>query len=224
MAKEIIFTEYDFTANEESFTPEELQTLTRLIHSGTPVFLAPIEIENEDQFESLHITQEHCRTWRIGSEKVLVHLTPTDEPTYRYLLNDLRAKHRQGYRSVRCMIPGAKKPLIRCPDTNKCSACPFGRKPEDRDPNTISWDELADSGVELEGHDRTVERLHAKLEYDEIRQQMIAEDPKIALAFEMKERDGMSVAEIAKALGGTDRQVYYLLQKARSIGAAYKKD
>lgn len=51
---------------------------------------------------------------------------------------------------------------------------------------------------------------------------MIAEDPKIALAFEMKERDGMAVAEISKALGVTDRQVYYLLQKAKAIGAAYK--
>lgn len=222
MAREINFAEYDYTENTERFTPEELQTLTRLIHSGTPVFLAPIEIENEDQFEALHITQEHCRTWSIGSEKVLVHLTPTDEPTYRYLLNELRSKHRQGYRSVRCMIPGKQKVLIRCPDTNKCSACPFGRKPEDRDPNVISWDELADAGVEPEGHDRTVERLHAKLEYDEIRRRMIAEDPKIALAFEMKERDGMGVAEIANALGVTDRQVYYLLQKARSIGTAYK--
>lgn len=172
--------------------------------------------------ETLNITRQHCRKWFIGSEEVLVHLTPTDEQTYRFLLNELRARHRNGYRSVRCMIPGKQKPLIRCPDTNKCSACPFGRRPEDRDPNTISWDELADTGMEPEGHDRTVERLHAKLEYDEIRQQMIAEDPKIALASEMKERDGMTVAEISKALGVTDRQVYYLLQKAKTIGAAYK--
>ena len=217
MAKEINYTEFDFT-------PEELDTLNRLIRTGTPIFLGPIEIEDSDQFETLHITQAHCRTWRIGSEQVLVHLTPVDEATYRFLLNELRAKHRNGYRSVRCLIPGKQKPLIRCPDTNKCSACPFGRKPEDRDPNTISWDELTDAGVEPEGHDRTVERLHAKLEYDEIRQQMIVEDPKIALAFEMKERDGMTVAEIAKALAVTDRQVYYLLQKARSIGAAYNKE
>lgn len=216
MAHEINYAGFDFT-------PGELDTLNRLIRTGTPVFLAPIEIETKDQYETLNITRQHCRTWRIGSEQVLVHLTPTDEATYRFLLNELRAKHRQGFRSVRCMIPGKQKPLIRCPDTNKCSSCPFGRKPEDRDPNTISWDELADTGVEPEGHDRTVERLHAKLEYDEIRQQMIAEDPKIALAFEMKERDGMTVAEIAKALGVKDRQVYYLIQKARSIGAAYNK-
>ncbi len=114
--------------------------------------------------------------------------------------------------------------MIRCPDCNSCRSCPYPDYRDKHQPNQISWDELADAGIELEGHDRTVERLHAKLEYDEIRQQMIVEDPKIALAFEMKERDGMSVAEIAKALGVTDRQVYYLIQKARSIGAAYNKD
>ena len=75
MAKEIHYEEFDFT-------PEELDTLNRLIRTGTPIFLGPIEIENSDQFETLHITQAHCRTWRIGSEQVLVHLTPVDEATY----------------------------------------------------------------------------------------------------------------------------------------------
>jgi len=223
MAKEINFAEYDFTANEERFTPEELRTLTRLIREGTRVFLAPIEIEDRSQFEALHITQEQCRTWRVGSEKVLVHLTPADEQTYTFLLNELRSKHRQGYRSIRCMVPGRQKPLVRCPDSNKCSACPYGRTPQDRDPNSISWEEFTENGLEPEDTDRTIERLHAKLEYDEIRRRMIAEDPLIALAFEMKERDDMTVDEIVTALGVTTRQVYYLLQKAKAIGAKFNK-
>ena len=110
MAKEFNFAEYDFAANEACSTPEELDTLKRLDRTGTPVFLAPIEIEDRNQFESLHITQAHCRTWRIGSEQVLVHLTPADEATYRFLLNELRSKHRKGYRSVRCMVPGRQQP------------------------------------------------------------------------------------------------------------------
>ena len=221
MAKEINYTEYDFTTNEERFTPEELRTLTRLIREGTRVFLAPIEILSKDQFEALCITREQCRTWYIGSEKVLVHLTPADEQTFKFLLNELRAKHRKGFRSVRCMIPGKQKALICCPDHFKCSDCPFGRKPEDRDPNEISWDEFTENGLEPDHDDRTIERLHAKLEYDEIRHRMVAEDPNIALAFEMKERDGMTVAEIANALGVTARQVYYLIQKVKTIGAEY---
>ena len=92
-----------------------------------------------------------------------------------------------------------------------------------RDPNSVSWEEFTEAGLEPEGTERTIERLPTKLEYDEIRCRMIVEDSRIALVFEMKERDDMSVDEIATTLGVTTRQVYYLLQKAKTIGAKYNR-
>ena len=221
MAKEFNFAEYDFAANEACFTPEELDTLKRLDRTGTPVFLAPIEIEDRNQFESLHITQAHCRTWRIGSEQVLVHLTPADEATYRFLLNELRTKHRKGYRSVRCMVPGRQKPLIRCPDTNKCSDCPYGRKPEDRDPNEISWDGLIEAGTEPKITDHTTPQAETELMYKELLDLMAREDPDIAKAYNWREHLGYDVKEIANKLQLSDRQVRYLLQKAETIRVKY---
>lgn len=38
------------------------------------------------------------------------------------------------------MVPG-KHGLIVCPDCNKCKCCPFGRKPEDRQPRVIILDD-----------------------------------------------------------------------------------
>ena len=65
----------------ERLTPTEAQTLAELNAAGIEVYAAPIEIEKkakdrQAQFESLEITQADCKTWRIGSEKIIVHLTP----------------------------------------------------------------------------------------------------------------------------------------------------
>ena len=63
----------------------------------------------------------------------------------------------------------------------------------------------------------------AKVQYEEIRQLMIREDPLIAQIFEMKEGSGMTVKEIAEILQITNRQVYYYQQKAQDIGRKYRE-
>ena len=194
----IIETTNDNTdVTETTISFEEIEHTTQLVKDGCVNYYAPIEIEHSGQLETLNITWNDCRTWHIGSERVTVYLCPADEATYRFLLGELRRKHRNGYRAVRCMVEGKLKPLIRCPESNKCSACPYGRKPEDREANIISWDGLIESGYEGEADNRMVEQLQAKLEYDEIRTLMDSENPIIAQVFEMKERDGFSVSEIA---------------------------
>lgn len=66
-----------------------------------------------------------------------------------------------------------------------------------------------------------IEQLHAKWEYEEIRKLMDAENPIIAVIFEMKERDGYSVAEISEQTDVTKRNVYYYLDRAKAIGQKY---
>ena len=57
-------------------------------------------------------------------------LTPSDEQTYHFLRDELRAKYRNEYRERRCMILGKLKPLIPCPEKNSCKNCPY---PQHRD-------------------------------------------------------------------------------------------
>ena len=221
----IIETTNDNTdVTETTISFEEIEHTTQLVKDGCVNYYAPIEIEHSGQLETLNITWNDCRTWHIGSERVTVYLCPADEATYRFLLGELRRKHRNGYRAVRCMVEGKLKPLIRCPESNKCSACPYGRKPEDREANIISWDGLIESGYEGEADNRMVEQLQAKLEYDEIRTLMDSKNPIIAQVFEMKERDGFSVSEIADRLHIKPRNVYYYLDRAKAIGKKYNKE
>ena len=215
MAKEIVW---------DSLTQEEAQTLENLRKNGIEIYAAPIEIEHKEQLETLGITKQECRTWYIGSEKVIVHLTPADKGTYHFLLDELRTRHRKKYRSRRCQIPGKNKPLIMCPECNRCSECPYPEYRDKHKANSISWDGLIESGYEGEADNCMVEQLQAKLEYDEIHTLMDSENPIIAQVFEMKERDGFSVSEIADRLHIKPRNVYYYLDRAKAIGKKYNKE
>ena len=210
MAKEIKW-------DNVTLTSDEVRTLNELRNQGKEVYAAPIEIEHGDQLESLGISWSQCRTWYIGNERITVHLTPSDEETYRFLLGELRARHRNDYRNSRCMVPG-KTRLIRCPENNSCSNCPFPGCCDHRQPNVISWEE----GIESENREMA-DLYEAKMQYEEIRQLMIREDPLIAQIFEMKEGSGMTVKEIAEILQITSRQVYYYLNKAQDIGRKYRE-
>lgn len=210
MAKEIKWENVPLTSDEK-------RTLNELRNNGKEVYAAPIEIEHSSQLESLGISWSQCRTWYIGNERITVHLTPSDEETYRFLLGELRARHRDDYRNSRCMIPG-KYHLIRCPECNSCRRCPFPEYRDQRQPTVISWDE----GIESDCREMA-ELYEAKVQYEEIRQLMIREDPLIAQVFELKEGSGMTVKEIADRIGLSIRQIYYYLQKAQDIGRKYRE-
>ena len=219
MAREIIW---------ERLTPTEAQTLAELNASGIEVYAAPIEIEEkkEDrkaQFKSLGITQDDCKTWHIGSKKVLVHLTPARKEIYDYMLNELRSKYRDAYRDRRCPVPGKYKGrLIMCPEHNRCSDCPFPEYRDRHKARIISRDALIESGYEGEVYTNTIDQLEARLQYKEIREKINKKNPLIIQVFEMKERDGLSNEEIAAALGITKRQTYYMYSKALAFGEKYK--
>ncbi len=139
MAKQIVW---------KDLTPSESRTLEQLKRAGKEIFEAPIEIESADQLHAMGLTWDQCRTWYFGTKRVTVHLTPSDEQTYRFLRDELRAKHRSEYRERRCMIPGKLKPLIPCPEKNSCKNCPYPQCRDSQLPD-LSWDEYVDvmSGV-----------------------------------------------------------------------------
>lgn len=215
MAKEIVW---------DCLTPEEAKTLADLEARGVEVFAAPIEIEHEGQLATLGITWAQCRTWRIGNEKVIVHLTPSDEGCYKSLLSDLRTRHRDDYRKRRCQIPGKLKPTILCPECNRCSECPF---PEYRDKhlaNNLSWETLIDSGYEEVRQDSDFHYLEVMSELDSVCKVINARNPKYLAAIVLKEYYELSVDEIAERLHDTKRNVYFYISEAKKIGKQFKKE
>ena len=206
----------------ENLTPEELETLSRLVSSGKTVFAAPIEIESDEQLESLGITRAQCRTWHVGSVSVTVHLTPADEETYDFLLEDIRQKYRHASRRNRCLIPGTQQPLIMCPECNKCAECPF---PDYRGLFTaapLSLDVLVDSGCDVPSTASGFDQLENRDELYAVCRKIRAVNPKYLRAIVLRDYYGLSVKEVAEEMQETVRNVYFYIDQARKIGRQIK--
>ena len=221
MAKKtaVNFESYDFTANPQHYTYEEITTIRRMTAAGEPIYLAPIEIEIPEQLENLHITERECRTWRVGGFRYKVHLTPASGELYDMLVGDLRNKHSDAYRATRCQVRGARGKLIRCDTKNKCSECPYGIDPAEKEANIVSLDGLYEIGWEPGGTgDITAEKGMAAVEYAGIRGKMDAEDTRISQILEDYEEIGLTIAELQEKYNISRRRVFQLLSRAREIG------
>ena len=143
-------------------------------------------------------------------------MTPANAEIYDLLLGDLRAKHRDGVRKSRCMVIGKRGKPIRCDERNKCRECPFGRKPEDRKHQEVSWNEMVDKGYDPAAHDSTSEPALNRITYQEIRAEWNAADPRLTRAFEMSE-SGYDIEDIMAELNLSQRRVYQLIKKAKEM-------
>ena len=199
---------------------------TSIGDNGEILYDCPIEIKDKADLDNYGITDADCRYLNFnGSQKMRVFFYKTPdrlfaESQWEYI-NTL---HSSGYFSTRCMVPGKRKAFTRCRDTNKCSACPYGRTPETKQSPVVSWDGLLELGWEPDATESIEHQVLAKMEYQAIRALMDAEDPRIALAFESKELYGDSVKEIAADLGVSEPRVYQLIKRAKAIGRQFRKD
>ena len=191
--------------------------------NGEILYDAPIEIRDQADLNNYHITWDDCKVLNFhGSEKVTVYFFKTENRSFaEYQWSYLDTQHSRGYASTRCMIPGKRKAFIRCPDTNSCANCPHK---EDKQPPVISWDGLIETGYEPDSTDSIEHQVMNKLEYEEIRAKMDAEDPRISEAFEAKVLFGESVKEIARRLAVSEPRVYQLVARAKAIGKDRRND
>ena len=192
--------------------------------NGELLYDCPIEIKDKADLDNYGIGWDDYRFLNFnGSQKMRVYFFKTSnrafaEAQWEYI-NTL---HSSGYFSVRCMVPGKRKAFVRCRDTNKCSACPYGRTPETKQIPVVSWDGLLDTGWEPAPAESVEHQVIAKLEYQAIRALMDAEDKRIVQAFEMKTLQGYSVREIAAELKISEPRTYQLLARGKEIGREYR--
>lgn len=194
--------------------------------SGEELYEAPIPINGREDLANYHITWEDCKTLHFGnSEGVCVYFFPT---TNRELAEGfwkmLNSEHSREYRKNRCLIPGKLKPLIVCPDTNKCSKCPYPDCRDKHQANTVSWEGLIQDGYDVPDTRDEKRESEIRMELDEVCELIRQKNPKYLLAIKLKEYYGLSVSEIAEKLNETERNVYYYIKRATEIGKLYKEN
>ena len=180
---------------------------------GQIFYEVPIEIKNESDLKYFGITWKDCIKLKIGGvERINVHMVKTiNKDVSDYFWTCLNTQHSRNCRSTRCMVPG-KQGLIVCPDCNKCKCCPFGRKPEDRQPRVI----IIDDPTELD-NDGYTDDVDVQLDLEIITKEIKHKNQLIAEVFSLCITYGYSISEIAEELRMPERKVRYLIDLAKEI-------
>lgn len=191
----------------------------RINAKGKQVYDAPIRIVDNNDLRNYGITWKDCETLYVGGiEPMNVYMYETDDPKLAdSFWKEINVEHHRNCRSTRCLVPGTLKPLIVCPECNKCSECPYGKKNEYRQTRVINYDDpeelMSNEGEEFSG----MNEAESEMIYEELIAAMRRKDPLIAEVFTRYHTYDCDAPEIAAELGIDKRKVYYLKQQAEQI-------
>ncbi|WP_274967848.1 hypothetical protein [Succinimonas amylolytica] len=185
---------------------------------GKQVYNAPIRIVDRNDLKNYGITWKDCESFYVGGiEAMNVYMYETDDPILADCFwKEINVEHHRNCRGTRCLVPGTLKPLIMCPECNKCSNCPYGRKPEDRQPRVIDY-EVPEDLMNNNDDFSTMNEAESEMIYEELIAAMRRKDPLIAEVFIRYHTYDCDAPEIAAELGIDKRKVYYLKQQAEQI-------
>ena len=192
--------------------------------NGETLYHAPIEIGGKADLDNYGITWNDCRTINFGGTdpRTVYFFKTTNREFAEFQWRYLNREHNAKVVAARCMIRGEKKAFIRCPTSNSCKRCPYGKSAADRKPNTISWDKMLEDAYETEDNDNaggsaTEEMGDFLLLLDSLRTAMDLEDERLMKVFEMKELDKIPVREIAEQMNCSQPRIYQLATRAKEI-------
>lgn len=85
-----------------------------------------VDLDSVDEHGMLAgLSKSALRTWRVGNRRMTVALVPGTKEVYDGLMSSYSSEFKKKDRNKRCTISDGKGYLIRCPETNKCSECPY---------------------------------------------------------------------------------------------------
>ena len=190
---------------------------TRTGKNGETIYHAPLEINNREDLLNYGIDWGDCRTIDFGgTDRRVVYFYETDN---RALAEEqwklLNREHTEKVNKVRCIVPGKRKNLIRCPLYNSCRRCPYGIKPEEKSLNTISLEQLKEDGWDMAESDNPVEEICVRRILMAEMQEALGD--RMMWILKMRLLYGYTTAEIAAETGYPQWQVYYLLVAAKKL-------
>lgn len=213
-------------AQEINGTQKEFTHRTYVSEDGTILYDMPVEAATIQNLKDFDATPDDFVTIKFGGTdgiRVLFVKTPNRELA-EYQWSYLTEQHNEKVRAARCMVPGKHGGWVICHKDNDCRHCPFGKKPEQKTRNTISWDRLIEKGYEPEMTVPVETQVIRKIDLENLQARMDDEDKRLWQALWRKEIYGDSVSEIASDLGLSDQMVYKLVQHAKEIAREYRRE
>lgn len=99
------------------------------------------------------VKKSQIRKWRIGNRIVDVVLIPGTKVQYDAVMSSYSAEFKADDRDKRCEVSNGKGKLIRCPESNKCSQCPYANSLDKKNFGTLTFSCLAAENDEEEETD-----------------------------------------------------------------------
>ena len=197
---------------------------------GRIYYDAPIVIDGQEALDNFHITRKDCVLIRFGGyDPTLVYFCSVESrEVAEYYWSALNREHAEKIKVTRCMVPGERKALKRCPTSNSCEHCPFGKTPADKRLNQISWERMVEEAYEKESSDGNADSPVAEmgdfhLLLRDMQQRLDMEDSRLMKVLLWKYQTGLSAKEIAERLGCSEPRVYQLLTQALEMAREYGK-
>ncbi len=181
------------------------------------ISLAPMEIESVKDMEFMPIDQGFVTRILVGKRWVKVLLVEAEPEVCKLMLADLKKKYNSFYRQHRCLVPGVRKDWIRCPETNHCDSCTYGREPEQYDPGLVSLEGMFEAEEDVPDPGFSVERI---MEWREMFNALEEVSPEAVRAIKLKIA-GYTLCEIADRMGKSVPAVNRLIEKARAFFEGY---
>ena len=187
------------------------------------IIFAPIEIESEEQLRDLGISRKDCSTMKIGFMKIPVYLVPADQDSRDFLVHELRVKYAHKDRQSRCQVPGKIKDWIRCPETNCCVFCPYGKENRQNASRDCSLDELMEEGFDHSDGKCLEDQVEMSVLLENLFTILRSENPLFPKVISLV-ADGHTLSEVAEILGISRGTVVNYLRRIRTIAADYMLD
>lgn len=89
------------------------------------------------------VKKSQIRKWRIGNRLMDVVLVPGTKSQYDAVMSSYSAEFKAEDRGKRCEVSNGKGKLIRCPESNKCSQCPYANSLDKKNFGTLTFSCLA---------------------------------------------------------------------------------
>lgn len=89
------------------------------------------------------VKKSQIKKWRVGNRIVDVVLIPGTKVQYDAVMSSYSVEFKAEDRDKRCEISNGKGKLIRCPESNKCSQCPYANSLDKKNFGTLTFSCLA---------------------------------------------------------------------------------
>lgn len=101
----------------------------------------------------LGVEKAQIRKWRVGNRMVDVVLIPGTKAQYDAMMSSYSAEFKAEDRDKRCEVSNGKGKLIRCPESNKCSQCPYATSLDKKNFGTLTFSCLSAGNEDGEEND-----------------------------------------------------------------------